>query len=104
MAPIIALPRGVTPQIIDDDRLIRLRQSLEEIELMDVPSSSSSVDGKVNNHDEEEEKLTSYEQIKSLDVERFVSLLEPWQVWPFEEMVRFVIVTEIIKHDVLQEV
>ena len=64
MAPIIARPIGVTPQIIDDDRLSHLRQSLEAINL--TPDEPTIV-----------------------EVEKFVALLDPWKDWPFEELVRF---------------
>lgn len=78
MSPIVTRPIGITPQIIDDDRLIRLRISLEEIELTltDRSSTSMSVGDEVPD-------------LPLLEVEKFLSLLEPWQDWPFEELVRF---------------
>jgi hypothetical protein len=72
MAPIYAAAVGISPQIIDDDRLRQLRISLLEIELQ-VPlhRTYSSRDGVT----------------VPLDIERLISLLEPWQSWVFEEQV-----------------
>jgi hypothetical protein len=70
MAPIFAAI-GITPQIIDDERLSLLKSSLESITLSAVTNKAS---GSLN---------------APLDIERLVGLLEPWQSWTFEEQVSF---------------
>ena len=72
MAPIFATI-GITPQIVDDERLIALRSSI----------GSVSLDGTFN-----ESSQTSKTPRMPIDIERLVGLLEPWQSWAFEEQVR----------------
>ena len=71
MAPIFSAI-GITPQIIDDDRLRTLRSSIEATELK----------GPLNYI-----YCASEELVMPLDIERLVRLLEPWQSWTFEEQV-----------------
>ena len=71
MAPIFAVV-GITPQIIDDERLRTMRSSLEAVELKLPLNYMHS---------------TSDEVIMPLDIERFVTLIKPWQSWEFEEQV-----------------
>jgi hypothetical protein len=73
MAPIFSAAVGVAPQIIDDERLFQLRTSLEELELK-VPLIRTY--------------KTPKEVGEPVDIDRLVSLLEPWQSWAFEEQVR----------------
>eukprot|EP00535_Pseudo-nitzschia_heimii_P007678 CAMPEP_0197189792 /NCGR_PEP_ID=MMETSP1423-20130617/20397_1 /TAXON_ID=476441 /ORGANISM="Pseudo-nitzschia heimii, Strain UNC1101" /LENGTH=137 /DNA_ID=CAMNT_0042642007 /DNA_START=151 /DNA_END=561 /DNA_ORIENTATION=- len=71
MAPIFA-SIGITPQIIDDERLRRLRRNLESISFNKISDNTES----------------EIESLKiPLDVERLVGLIEPWQLWTFEEQV-----------------
>ena len=72
MAPIFATI-GITPQIVDDERLIALRSSI----------GSVTLDGTFN-----ESSQTSKTPRMPIDIERLVGLLEPWQSWAFEEQVR----------------
>ena len=72
MAPIYTAAIGVTPQIIDDERLSQLRNHLEELELR------KPLRRNYKSPEEVEEPL---------DVDRLVSILEPWQSWVFEEQV-----------------
>ena len=74
MAPIYAAAVGVSPQLVDDDRLRELRSSLEAVE-MQIPLHRRAY-------------KTPEEVEKPLDIERLVSLLEAWQSWVFEEQVR----------------
>ena len=74
MAPILSGTLGITPQIIDDARLCELRSSVEEIEFNGPPNPTYE---------------TSGDAVVPLDIEKLVSLLEPWQVWAFEEQVSF---------------
>lgn len=72
MAPVFAAI-GITPQIIDDERLKTIRSSLEAIFLkgpLDYANCASI------------EEITM-----PLDIERIVTLLEPCQSWTFEEQV-----------------
>jgi len=71
MAPIFSTV-GITPQIIDDGRLGTMRNLLETV-LLKVP---------LNYTDCASEEITM-----PLDIERIVTLLEPWQSWTFEEQV-----------------
>lgn len=72
MAPILSAEVGITPQIIDDDRLVELRQALTGIEArVELGKTYSKPD------DVEE----------PLDIDYLVSLIEPWQSWTFEEQV-----------------
>ena len=71
MAPIFSAI-GITPQIIDDDRLRTMRGSIQAIELK----------GPLNYIN-----CASQEFVMPLDIERLVRLLEPWQSWTFEEQV-----------------
>ena len=71
MAPIFAVI-GITPQIIDDERLTELRSSLGSITLNGHSKKASLI-------------LTKHHM--PLDIERLVGLLEPWQSWTFEEQV-----------------
>ena len=73
MAPIYSAVVGVNPQIIDDERLRQLFNSLASIELK-VPLHRT---------------FTSPEEVtEPLDIESLVTLVEPWQSWMFEEQVR----------------
>jgi hypothetical protein len=72
MAPIYAAAVGISPQIIDDDRLRQLRKTLIEIEL-EVPLHRA---------------YASPDEVElPIDIDRLVCLLEPWQSWVFEEQV-----------------
>ena len=72
MAPIFTAATGVIPQIVDDERLLRLQTQLEEVELL-VPLRR---------------RYTSPEEVElPLDIDRLISLLEPWHHWKFEEQV-----------------
>ena len=71
MAPIFA-SIGITPQIIDDERLRAMRSCLESMQF----------NGPLNNTHQTSEKLRM-----PLDIERLVGILEPWQSWTFEEQV-----------------
>lgn len=73
MAPIFSAI-GITPQIIDDERLQVLRSSLESVSL-NKPLQNANP--------------TSDPLDAPLDIERLVELLEPWQSWTFEEQVSF---------------
>ena len=64
MAPIYAAAVGISPQIIDDDRLRQLRKTLIEIELQ-VPLHRTYA-----SPDEVELPIV---------IDLLVSLLEPWQ-------------------------
>lgn len=77
MAPIFSTEVGITPQIIDDARLLQLRRSLAEIELW------LELGKKYSKTDEVEEPL---------DINHLISLIEPWQSWRFEEQVCFGVV------------
>lgn len=70
MAPIFP-SIGVTPQIIDDERLRALKTGLESI----IFNASSYA------------HLTSEPINVPLDIERLAELLEPCQSWVFEEQV-----------------
>lgn len=73
MAPILTAAVGITPQIIDDDRLCQLRNDLFDLELK-VPLGRS---------------YSTSEEIKEpLDINRLVSIVKPWKTWVFEEQVR----------------
>ena len=71
MAPIFATV-GITPQIIDDGRLGTMRNLLETV-LFKIPLNYAD--------------CASEEIAMPLDIERIVTLLEPWQSWTFEEQV-----------------
>lgn len=72
MAPILAASIGVTPQLVDDERLRSLKDSLLELEFKGPVDPS----------------LSSPEEVSMpLDIERLVTLLAPWQSWPSEEQV-----------------
>ena len=79
MAPIFSTV-GITPQIIDDGRLGTMRNLLETV-LLKVP---------LNYTDCASEEITM-----PLDIERIVTLLEPWQSWTFEEQVIIYFCTNI---------
>lgn len=72
MAPILAAEVGITPQIIDDKRLLELRSALAEMEVRVEP-------GKAYSHPDEVEV--------PLDIDRLIALIQPWQSWTFEEQV-----------------
>lgn len=72
MAPIYTAATGVIPQIVDDERLLELKSQLEKLELL-VPL---------------ERRYATPEEVElPLDIDRLISLLEPWQRWTFEEQV-----------------
>jgi len=72
MAPIFSAEVGITPQIIDDERLVNLRKSLAEIDVrVELGKTYPSPD----------------EVEVPLDIDHFISLIEPWQSWTFEEQV-----------------
>ena len=71
MAPIFAAI-GITPQIIDDERLRAMRICLEMIQF----------NGPLNYAHQTSEELRI-----PLDIERLIGLLEPCQSWTFEEQV-----------------
>ena len=71
MAPIYAAAVGISPQIVDDDRLRELRTSLEAVHLQ-LPLHRRA--------------YKSPEEVEMpLDIERLVSILEAFQSWVFEE-------------------
>lgn len=72
MAPILSASIGVTEEIVDDERLRRLRSALEEIRFK----------APLDSRDKNPEKVAV-----PLDIERLVELLEPWRSWTFEEQV-----------------
>jgi hypothetical protein len=76
MAPIYAAAVGVNPQIIDDERLRQLRDSILSIDLkapLPLPLHRT---------------FSTPEQVSEpLDIERLVEAVEPWQTWVFEEQV-----------------
>ena len=74
MAPIFAAI-GITPQIIDDERLRVLRSSLESV-VLNWPLHKADPNSETIN--------------VPLDIERLIALLEPWQSWAFEEQVSFI--------------
>lgn len=78
MAPIFAADVGITPQIIDDVRLLNLRVALANLALR-VPL------GKTYSTPDEVEI--------PLDIDELIALIEPWQQWRFEEQVRRFIVS-----------
>jgi hypothetical protein len=82
MAPIYAAAVGVTPQIIDDDRLAQLRDSLQTIEFLQVPTAGTGDTGGMKSN------ISPAQVQPPLDIARLVALLEPWQTWVFEEQVR----------------
>lgn len=74
MAPILSTAVGVTPQIIDDPRLQKLIEKLNEFEpkkLFDRIQSKKSG-----------------EHTAPLDIAAIVALIEPHKSWKFEEQVR----------------
>mmetsp|Transcript_747 Transcript_747/g.1813 ORF Transcript_747/g.1813 Transcript_747/m.1813 type:complete len:4405 (+) Transcript_747:307-13521(+) len=71
MAPIFP-SIGITPQIIDDERLKSLKSDLESIIFSRPTTNVTRILGEIN---------------VPLDIERLVGLLEPWQSWTFEEQV-----------------
>lgn len=72
MAPILAAEIGITPQLIDDSRLLDLRSALASIEdRVELGKSYKSSD----------------EVEVPLDIDHLLSLIEPWQSWTFEEQV-----------------
>ncbi|KAG7352855.1 HECT-domain ubiquitin-transferase [Nitzschia inconspicua] len=72
MAPILSASVGITRQIVDDVKLRTLRNSLEELKS----------NGPLNDNFASIEEYTI-----PLDIEKLVSLLEPWRSWPFDEQV-----------------
>jgi hypothetical protein len=72
MAPIFTADVGITPQVIDDSRLLDLRKALAAIELR-VPL------GKAYSTPDEVEL--------PLDIDQLITLIEPYQQWKFEEQV-----------------
>ena len=72
MAPIFTAATGVVPQIVDDERLLKLQSQLEGLELL-VPLRR---------------RYSTPEEVElPIDIGRLISLLEPWQRWTFEEQV-----------------
>ena len=77
MAPIYAGDIGITPQIIDDEQLVTLRNAFATT----IPFYQSIL---VDNPP----TYTSPEQVpEPLDIGKLVALVEPWQTWKFEEQV-----------------
>lgn len=74
MAPILSTAVGVTPQIIDDPRLQKLIEKLNEF--------------KPQQHDEIQLKKSDGLPAP-LDIATLVALVEPHQTWAFEEQVCF---------------
>jgi hypothetical protein len=72
MAPILAAAVGVTPQIIDDDKLRQLRTSLIELKTEIRPQRTYA---------------SSDEVPTPQDMDRLIALLGPVQRWVFEEQV-----------------
>lgn len=72
MAPIFTAAVGITPQIIDDERLCKLRNDLFDVELK-IPLRRSY--------------SSSEEILEPLDINRLISILKPWKTWVFEEQV-----------------
>jgi hypothetical protein len=77
MAPILTATIGVARQKVDDERLRSLKESLENLKSNGPQKSSISMS----------EELTV-----PLDIEKLVSLLEPWTSWPFEEQVSAILI------------
>ena len=73
MAPILSTAVGVTPQIIDDPRLIDLLEKLNEFEPKNL------IDRK--------HPQSADEVIALLDITKLVAVIEPYQSWIFEEQV-----------------
>lgn len=72
MAPIFAGEIGITPQIIDEERLVELRDSFAQLPLL-VPLGQT---------------YSSPDEVKEpLDIDKLIELTEPWQSWKFEEQV-----------------
>mmetsp|Transcript_3628 Transcript_3628/g.8298 ORF Transcript_3628/g.8298 Transcript_3628/m.8298 type:complete len:4344 (+) Transcript_3628:221-13252(+) len=72
MAPIFTAATGVIPQIVDDERLLQLQSELEGLDLL-VPLRR---------------RYSTPEEVElPLDIDRLISLLEPWQRWTFEEQI-----------------
>ena len=72
MAPIFTADVGITPQVIDDSRLVDLRKALATIELR-VPLGKS---------------YTTPDEVElPLDIDQLITLIEPYQQWIFEEQV-----------------
>jgi len=72
MAPIFTAAVGITPQIIDDERLCKLRNDLFNVE-MKIPLRRSY--------------SSSEEILEPLDINRLISIVKPWKTWVFEEQV-----------------
>ena len=76
MAPIHAAAVGINPQIIDDENLRQLRDSILSIELKTPLHRTFSAPEQVS---------------EPLDIERLVVAVEPWQTWVFEEQVSLIL-------------
>ena len=76
MAPIYAAAVGINPQIIDDESLRQLRDSILSIELKAPLHRTFSTPEQVS---------------EPLDIERLVVAVEPWQTWVFEEQVSLIL-------------
>ena len=72
MAPIYSSEIGIIPQIIDDERLVRLRNDLSELKL-ETPLGTTYI--------------SPDEAQAPLDIEKLLVLVDPWQSWVFEEQV-----------------
>ena len=71
MAPIFA-SIGITPQIIDDERLRTLRKNLQSTSFKNILDNTNQI-------------ITT--PMIELNIERLIRLIEPWQSWTFEEQV-----------------
>jgi hypothetical protein len=76
MAPIYAAAVGINPQIVDDERLRQLRDSILSIDLKAPLHRTFSAPKQVS---------------EPLDIERLVLAVEPWQTWVFEEQVSLIL-------------
>jgi hypothetical protein len=71
MAPSHATATGVTPQVLDDPRLVKL---LADLSALTTTSFSEKSNGNSNS---------------DAALDHLVTLLGPWQNWVFEEQVRY---------------
>ena len=73
MAPILSTAVGITPQIIDDPRLQKLIEKLNEFEPKQLYARIQS---------EKSDDFTA-----PLDIAALVALIKPHETWSFEEQV-----------------